>query len=276
MLSNLPLYYLSLFKMPMEVAKELEKIEANFLREGTNLKKKIHMVKWTNVTKSTSLGGVGIRRITDVNASLLLKWWWKFGSEFTALWRKVLCSKYLIDEFRWQPTLRSSCNYSRVRSDIIFIVIHKQLLCNFFLDNFLIKVGDWNLPFKRAPYKWEEVEIARLTNALSSAPLLRNGVTDSPTWLGSNSGIFKATDVYKFCTASLGPRITICKFIWNKDIPPKIQFFNWLAWKDIIKSAVFLQKNGILGINASIQCTFCGTETESTMVGVSMGDTWYS
>jgi len=85
MVSNLSLYYLSLFKMPLGVAKKLEKIEASFLWGGTELKKKIHMVKWVEVTKSASLGGLGIRRIIDVNTSLLLKWWWKFGCEPNAL-----------------------------------------------------------------------------------------------------------------------------------------------------------------------------------------------
>lgn len=176
--------------MPLGVAKELEKIEASFLWGGTELKKKIHMVKWAEVTKSASLGGLGIRRIIDVNTSLLLKWWWKFGCEPNALWRKVLCSKYLIDEDRWQPILRPSCKYSRVWSDIISIAIHKQPLCKFFLDNFLIKVSDG----KRVKFwfdKWcgniclkdEFPSLYRLsTNKEDTLPLFYDKRSSSGNW----------------------------------------------------------------------------------------------
>lgn len=92
-LSSLPVYYLSLFKMPEGVAREIEKIEAAFLWGGDGLKRKVHLVKWMEVTKSVAQGGLGIRRIRDVNACLLLKWWWKFGNQISALWRHVICSR---------------------------------------------------------------------------------------------------------------------------------------------------------------------------------------
>ncbi|XP_028055575.1 uncharacterized protein LOC114259750 [Camellia sinensis] len=74
-LSSLPVYYLSLFKMPEGVAREFKKIKAAFLWNGNDLKRKVHLVKWLEVTKSVGQGGLGIRRIRDVNACLLLKWW---------------------------------------------------------------------------------------------------------------------------------------------------------------------------------------------------------
>ncbi|CAL5417851.1 unnamed protein product [Camellia sinensis] len=64
-LSSLPVYYLSLFKMPDGVAREVEKLEAAFLWGGNGLKRKIHLVKWLDVTKSVPQGGLGIRRLRD-------------------------------------------------------------------------------------------------------------------------------------------------------------------------------------------------------------------
>lgn len=72
-LSNLLIYYLSLFKKPEGVAKELDRIQASFLWGGSDLKKKVHMVKWSEVTKELRDGGLGIRRIRDVNLCVLAK-----------------------------------------------------------------------------------------------------------------------------------------------------------------------------------------------------------
>ena len=44
-LSNLPVYYLSLFKMPAGIAKEIERIQAAFLWRGPDLMRRLHLVK---------------------------------------------------------------------------------------------------------------------------------------------------------------------------------------------------------------------------------------
>lgn len=43
-LCSLPIYYLSLFRIPDGVAKKIESIQANFLWGGCDLNRKIHMV----------------------------------------------------------------------------------------------------------------------------------------------------------------------------------------------------------------------------------------
>lgn len=49
-LNSLPIYYMSLFKVPAGVTKEIESIQAKFLWGGSEVKKKIHMVSWAKVT----------------------------------------------------------------------------------------------------------------------------------------------------------------------------------------------------------------------------------
>lgn len=83
--SSLPVYYLSLFRIPEGVAKEIERLQASFLWGGSDLKRKIHMVKWEEITKRVDQGGLGIRRIREMNTCLLIKWWWRFGLEAGAL-----------------------------------------------------------------------------------------------------------------------------------------------------------------------------------------------
>lgn len=126
------------------MARELEKIEAAFLWGGNNLKRKVHLLKWVEASKSIDQGGLGIRRIRDINTCLLLKWWWKFGTQINALWRRVICSKYKIIENCWHPLVRPSYKHSRIWSDILSIRASSNSIFNFFLANCLIKVGNEN------------------------------------------------------------------------------------------------------------------------------------
>ena len=48
-LSSLPIYYLSLFRMPQKVCARLERIQRQFLWGGSDHEKKISLVKWATV-----------------------------------------------------------------------------------------------------------------------------------------------------------------------------------------------------------------------------------
>ena len=39
-------------------------------------------------------GGLGIRKLTTFNKTLLGKWLWQFGMKESRLWRKVVASKF--------------------------------------------------------------------------------------------------------------------------------------------------------------------------------------
>ena len=84
-LSNLPIYYMSIFKILEGVAKELDSIQSKFLWGDTDQKRKIHLVNWKKVTLCKKNGGLGIKNIKVMNEALLLKWWWRFGKEKEAL-----------------------------------------------------------------------------------------------------------------------------------------------------------------------------------------------
>lgn len=140
--SSLPAYYLSIFKMPNGVAKEIEKLQATFLWGGLELKKNVHLVQWKEVAKSMVQGGLGIRRMKEVNTCLLIKWWWRFGVEKDALCRRIVCSKYKLEVGGWMPNIDFTNNFSRVWNDIVSIANQSNILLRFYLDNCQIRVGD--------------------------------------------------------------------------------------------------------------------------------------
>lgn len=49
-----------LFKMLVEVARSLECIQRNFLREGNSNRKKMHLLKCNKLVKPKKLGGLGL------------------------------------------------------------------------------------------------------------------------------------------------------------------------------------------------------------------------
>ncbi|XP_016162200.1 uncharacterized protein LOC107604981 [Arachis ipaensis] len=73
---SLPVYYLSLYKIPKAVAEKLIELQRRFLwskEDGTN---GIPLVKWEVVQALKKLGGLGVGDALIRNASLLFKWWW--------------------------------------------------------------------------------------------------------------------------------------------------------------------------------------------------------
>ncbi|XWS32389.1 hypothetical protein CRYUN_Cryun23aG0155400 [Craigia yunnanensis] len=93
-LNSLPLYYLLIFKAPRSVIKKLEQLRRDFLWGWGMEKRRMVKVKWTNVCKPKMFGGLGISNIINKNTAMLAKWWWRFGVEKEAIWRKLIMEKY--------------------------------------------------------------------------------------------------------------------------------------------------------------------------------------
>ncbi|RVW23165.1 putative mitochondrial protein [Vitis vinifera] len=68
-LSNLPIYFMSLLRLPSSVRRRLEQIQRDFLWGGGNLERKPHL-------------------------ALLSKWNWQYANEKEALWNQVIRGKY--------------------------------------------------------------------------------------------------------------------------------------------------------------------------------------
>ncbi|EOY12746.1 Uncharacterized protein TCM_031281 [Theobroma cacao] len=92
-LSSLPLFYLSIFRLPTMVKQKLEAIQRNFLWFGSSEKKKIHYVNWSTVSNPKTQGGLGIIDLELKSRALLNKWLWRYANEPDRIWRQVVSAK---------------------------------------------------------------------------------------------------------------------------------------------------------------------------------------
>lgn len=89
-LSSLPIYFLSLFRMPVTVVAKLERVRNKFLWGAAEDSRKII---WANAGKSAGkfeAGGLGIGSLKAKNLALLAKWWWRYRVEMGSLWTRVI------------------------------------------------------------------------------------------------------------------------------------------------------------------------------------------
>ena len=93
-LACLPIYFMSLFRIPSIIKDKLIKIQKRFLWEGSGSSRKIHWVDWNSVCNLKDNGGLGIMDVSIKNRALLNKWVWRYGEEPCALWRVIIASKY--------------------------------------------------------------------------------------------------------------------------------------------------------------------------------------
>jgi len=97
-LNCLPIYYLSLFRLPRKVAIEIIRIQRKFLWSGSKEGKYLALVKWKVVQQHKGRGGLGVGDIVVKNATLLFKWWWRFANVVDPLWKRVVHSLHEKDQ----------------------------------------------------------------------------------------------------------------------------------------------------------------------------------
>lgn len=123
---------------------------------------------------------------------------------------------------------------------------------------------EWSFTFRRALFEWEVEEGLRLKALLLSAPTLKRDVPDCPRWNATCSGWFSVSSTFSCVFSNASHHFKLPKLIWINYLPPKVQFFGWLAWKHRVKTTMFLKNIGALPGNVDSRCIFCKTDEESS------------
>ncbi|XP_028103627.1 uncharacterized protein LOC114302752 [Camellia sinensis] len=171
-LSALPVYYISLFKMPECVAKEIDRIQASFLWDVSEHNRKLHLIR--------------------------------YGQEDKALWELVICDKYGSVKGRWYPDQDAHGPISQIWKDILSLVNDKKISLSIQVTRRSSQSG-WGFNFRRALQAWKEDELVILITALGTGPVLRSDSVDCFGWKSSRSGIFQVNLVYAWGLINDGP-----------------------------------------------------------------------
>ncbi|XP_028087472.1 uncharacterized protein LOC114288189 [Camellia sinensis] len=121
----------------------------------------------------------------------------------------------------------------------------------------------WVFNFRRALFEWEKDELHRLITTLATPPPLNLGMDDRAMWAALHPSKSFVSTLYNHSNLALGNTVPSSDLIWLNYLPPKIQFFGWLAWKNKVKTSVFLQRIGVLDRSAATSCLFCNSQQET-------------
>ena len=140
-LSAMPLYYLSIFRMPKGVTNLINHHLRDFFWSGGTHSKKIHRVRWDFITRPKEFGGLGILDIEIQNKALLAKWLWRLHDETEALWVKIIRQKYAVSCID-NIFVSSSRHYSLVWKDISQVILANDAFNVILLNCISFEVGD--------------------------------------------------------------------------------------------------------------------------------------
>nr|GEX00333.1 putative RNA-directed DNA polymerase, eukaryota, reverse transcriptase zinc-binding domain protein [Tanacetum cinerariifolium] len=87
-------YAASKLGVPLSVLRMLESIHSHFFNGHELRSNKATWVKWNNVLASKEKGGLGVSSLYALNRCLMLKWVWRFYSQKTSLWARVIKAIY--------------------------------------------------------------------------------------------------------------------------------------------------------------------------------------
>jgi len=93
-LTSLPVYALSFFKVPSGIISSVESLFNNFFGGGSEDHMKISWIGWHNVCLQKEYGGLGVRQLREFNYALLGKWCWRMLVDRGDFWYRVLVARY--------------------------------------------------------------------------------------------------------------------------------------------------------------------------------------
>ncbi|XP_039118050.1 uncharacterized protein LOC120253914 [Dioscorea cayenensis subsp. rotundata] len=123
-LSAIPTYWMSLFRLPCWVIKKINRIRRDFLWSGPDIDHpKVRLIGWKNLCRSRDQRGWGILELQNFNLALLGKWWWKYLSDPTWCGANIVKFNYGLE--RWNLFPRQA------GEDLLLLERSNELLAGF-------------------------------------------------------------------------------------------------------------------------------------------------
>nr|GEX42549.1 RNA-directed DNA polymerase, eukaryota [Tanacetum cinerariifolium] len=89
-LGSMPIFHMSIFRAPLTVFRTLESIRSQFFKGQELNSKKASWVNWKKMLAPKQKGGLGVSSLYALNRGLMFKWIWRFYTQNTSLWVRVI------------------------------------------------------------------------------------------------------------------------------------------------------------------------------------------
>ncbi|TYG85797.1 hypothetical protein ES288_A13G084000v1 [Gossypium darwinii] len=257
-LSNLPIYFMSIFQAP--------------ITGSVGGRRKMARISWNQICLPKVKGGTGVVDLRVKNKSLLAKWCWRFAVDREALWRKLIAAKYGnpvqfwkcivenakdstvarwtgIESFRW---LDVWCRDRPLRVEfqrLFHLVLNKKG-----------KVIDFSTSNER------EVQMVSSLKEAMSCRILFPEVEDRLLWKHDNKGVFSVIKLTELLL-TVG-KVDMCNDfdkIWKLKVPPRVRSFLWMISIDRLPTKVFLIRRGMKLNRLRDGCPWCYSDQETAV-----------
>ncbi|RVW56699.1 putative ribonuclease H protein [Vitis vinifera] len=244
-LATMPIYQMSIFRMPKIVARRLEKVQRDFLWGRGNLEGKIHLVNWEVVCTDKEKGGLDLRKLAMLNKALLGKWIWRYACDKDNLWKQVITVKYGQEGLGWRP---------KKANGVVGVGVWKEIWkeSDWCWDNMIFGAGKgtkirfwtdvWCSDTALShcfPHLF--VMVVQRSSTVEEMPSLEE---NSVIWRQGRNGQFRVKESYSLLT---NPNDTgfPSKSIWVAKVPTKVAFFAWEATWGKVLTLDRLQRRGV-------------------------------
>ncbi|XP_010419362.1 PREDICTED: uncharacterized protein LOC104705067 [Camelina sativa] len=285
-------FWMSTFILPKGCIKRIESLCARFLWSGNIDEGKGAKVVWEVVCLPKSEGGLGLRRLSDWNRTLLLKLVWRLFEPSNSLWAAWHHLHHLRNDSLWDvhyPTgaswaWKTLLNLRPLAEKFIKCRVGNGFTASFWFDSWTLlgplinRLGDYGARSLRIPISAkvvEAIEGAGWRLPLSRSPAARE-IHDHLRTLQPPSPE-QDQDVYIWCvdnkpyhrfsTAATWeamrprkPKQSWTKSIWFRGAVPKFAFHMWVSHLNRLPTRQRLSSWGIIQFDA---CCLCSIASET-------------
>ncbi|GJR81334.1 RNA-directed DNA polymerase, eukaryota [Tanacetum coccineum] len=230
-LGSMPIYHLSIFKVPMKVLHSIESIRCQFFNGNDRLDKKPIWVKWKSVLASKEKGGLGVSSLYALNRVLLFKWVLRFFTQDSSLWARVIKAIHGTDEkigkstksiypSVWLDIVHEVEKLKGHGIDLMFPRLYALEACKNLSVASKLSQSSLDFSFRRAPRGGvEQSQLAAMLSKLDGVSLVN--LRDRWRWSLVGSGEFSIASVRKSIDDKTLPEVST-KSRWIKPVPIKV------------------------------------------------------
>ncbi|GAA0168908.1 reverse transcriptase [Lithospermum erythrorhizon] len=265
-LTALPVYYLQVMQMPVQVTQQIQRIFNKFLWDGTP------WCKWSTACAPFEEGGLNLRSLEEIHKTFMHKAWLRMR-EGKCLWSQFMLDKYCRKHHPRLAPVHPA--HSRVWKclhkvrDSAEDMIHWQVgegSCDFWLDSWmdigpLFKLyqgrqGGTKVQDLWQQGKWDEDKLSSMISqehlSKVKAVFIDHGSPDRAIWKESIDGNFSFKGTYEELRHKRN-RSALYAAIWHSNIPRKMSFLAWRLMRGCLPVDEVMQQKGI-SLASKCQC----------------------